>query len=107
MRLLQLFAIATLTVLLGSCSGAECFPDPDQAKQNAPCDSANNEICIFDEDGKGECTQDDNGRRCSGDTECADGEVCINTYCKNRPGEFCIRHSECSSGLCSQGRCTE
>ncbi|MBU0553996.1 hypothetical protein KKF91_03670 [Myxococcota bacterium] len=102
MRLLQLLAIATLTVFLSSCTGAECSTAAD-------CDAVNNEICadIDPATGKGECRQDDNGRRCTEDKDCADGEMCMNTYCKNKPGESCIRHSECSSGLCSVGRCTE
>lgn len=43
----------------------------------------------------------DSLHRCSGDADCAAGEICLNGVCS----AACTDHSQCASGLCLNGRC--
>ncbi len=61
----------------------------DEPQDNAPCrnhrDCLETEVCV--------------DKRNSPAEETPDGIIGV---CKKRHGEFCIRHSECSSGNCDE-----
>ncbi len=53
------------------------------------------------------CEEVDDNERCSDTTDCSEGHICIESYCKLRVGMACIRPSQCSTGHCSKGFCAE